>query len=304
MDRTADFSSFTQTSLVLASLDIGRVLADRDGVTFRAQGTCMHPTVRPGDVLRIQSRAAAQADIGDIAVCRGDGFLFSHRVIAKGERDGRSFIVTRPDRTEVGSDAPTFDDDLLGVVIAITRNGKPVSLVPTAYPWLRRRYYVVTLALIESAQLAQLWLVNGVERMQNRSLYRNIARGWFALLRPRVSYAVRMQLNSKLGNAVYHQFAPDEFDARGTWAGRAVERWTLALHLNDEREPSAWATFVRGMADAWRVEDSYVRLRYRGVGLDYRLLRQAEVILAKGGYQISANQPSKENSTGQEALAQ
>jgi len=88
---------FARFSLVLASLDMGRVLADRDGVTFRAQGTCMYPNVRPGDVLRIRSRAAAQVNISDLAVCRGNGFLFSHRVIAKGERDGRAFIVTRPD---------------------------------------------------------------------------------------------------------------------------------------------------------------------------------------------------------------
>src|SRR5512136_1699800 len=123
-------SSLANPSLVLASLDIGRVLADRDGVTFRAQGTCMYPAVRPGDVLRIQSRAAAQVNVGDMAVCRGDDFLFSHRVIAKGECDGRAFIVTRPDRAHNESDAPTFDEDLLGVVVAITRNDKPVPLAP------------------------------------------------------------------------------------------------------------------------------------------------------------------------------
>jgi len=54
-------SSRRSDSLVAAALDIGRVLADRDGVTFRAVGACMYPVVRPGDVLRIRSCAATDA---------------------------------------------------------------------------------------------------------------------------------------------------------------------------------------------------------------------------------------------------
>lgn len=92
----------------------------------------MYPTVRPGDVLRIQPRRAAEVAVGEIAVCRTSAYLFSHRVIAKGERGGRAYIVTRPDRSRVGSDAPTFDENLLGAVVSITRAGKPAPLMPTA----------------------------------------------------------------------------------------------------------------------------------------------------------------------------
>ena len=94
--------------LSVASLEIGRVLADRDGVTFRAQGTCMYPTIRQGDVLRIRSCAASQVTVGEIAVCRTPEFLFSHRVIATGERDGRPFVVTRSDRNLGEGDGPTW----------------------------------------------------------------------------------------------------------------------------------------------------------------------------------------------------
>ena len=156
MKEMSDSSSFSKFSLVLASLDIGRVLADRDGVTFRAQGTRMYPTVRPGDVLRIRSRLAADVVVGDIAVCRAPDFLFSHRVIDKGLRDGRPFVVTRADRSHEGSDAPTFDENLLGVVIGIERHGKRVPVQPAEHPWLVRRYHAVRLALIEAAPRAQL----------------------------------------------------------------------------------------------------------------------------------------------------
>jgi GNAT superfamily N-acetyltransferase len=82
---------------------------------------------------------------------------------------------------------------------------------------------------------------------------------------------------------VYRQLAPDEFDARAEWQGRAIARWTLALHVNDQRTPAAWATFGRGAGDAWRMETAHVRRRYRGAGLEDRLMRQADGILARDG---------------------
>ena len=127
-------------SLVAASLEIGKALADSDRVTFRAQGTCMYPCVRPGDVLRIESRAAEEVAIGDIAVCRRPGYLFGHRTIDKGVEDGRRYIVTRPDRSSSGSDGPTYGEDVLGIVTAIERKGKRVEPRRRRYPWPVRLY--------------------------------------------------------------------------------------------------------------------------------------------------------------------
>jgi hypothetical protein len=237
-------SAFTHSSLVLASLDIGRVLTDRDGVTFRAQGTCMCPAVRPGDVLRIQSRPAAAVAVGDIAVCRAPDYLFGHRVIGKGERDGRAYIVTRPDRARAGSGAPTFDENLLGVVITIERNAKRVRLRPTGYPWLACWYFAACLVLTELQPHVLAALMTTLARIQDSALYRRMARGSLALLHPQVGYTVQLPFNSKL-DGVYRPLAPDEFDVRMEWQGRAVERWTLALRLSDARQPAAWATFAR-----------------------------------------------------------
>lgn len=267
-------SAFAVPSLVQTSLDIGRVLADRDGVTFRAQGTCMYPTVRPGDVLRIESRIAAQVKVGDIAVCRAPDFLFSHRVIATGERDGRAYIVTRPDRTREGSDGPTFDENLLGVVVTITRNGARVPLTPTRYAWLWRRYYRARAWWIETQPHAWWWLANAVAHWQMRSWYRGLARGWFALARPRVTFVVRVPLRAT--DAIYQLAPAAEFKLTdGKWHGRTVERLTLALHLNAEKEPAALATFKRGPAD-WTMQAIQMRLRYRGLGLEERMKTEGE----------------------------
>jgi len=274
-------------SLVIASLDMGRVLADRDGVTFRVHGMCMYPTVRPGDVLRIQSRTVAEVAVGDIAVWRGPDYLFGHRVIGKNERDKRPYIITRPDRSRNGSDAPKSDEDLLGVVVTITRNGKPVPLRPTPYPWPVRCYYATRLALTEAAERTRLWLGNALPRAQNYAIYRKMARAWLAMARPRITYAVQMPLNAKLGESVYRRLTPDEFDVQKDWRERRVERWTLALHWNGGRQPAAVATFVRNSSDEWRVAEMSVRLRYRGMGLDDKLVRQAKSILARCGKSLS-----------------
>lgn len=268
-------------SLVLASLRIGRALADRDGITFRVWGTCMYPTVRQGDIMKIQSRAAGDVSVGDIAVCRGEGFLFGHRVIDKGRRDGRDYIITRPDRAHEGSDGPTLDEDLLGIVIAIERRGKPVPLWPARHPWLVRRYYAARQVLADSKQRLRLWLVRILVRVQDLAPYGTIARCCFSLTRPRISYTVRVLLNRTLGDAVYRPFAPDDFDPRMEWKGRKVNRWTIALHLNGGRDPAAWTTFVRTAGDVWGTEESHVRLRYRGMGLGDALQRQAAKIILR-----------------------
>ena len=267
-------------SLVLASLDIGRVLADRDGVTFRAQGTCMYPTIRPGDVLRIQSRPAAQVSVGDIAVCRRSKYLFSHRVVEIGFKEGHAYIVTRPDNTRDGTDGPTFGENLLGVVIAIERKGKPVPLQLQSYPYPTRVLLALRLALTKAAPRVHLLWDRTIARMQCCATYRWMAGNWLALANPRVSYIVCLPMPT-LGEAVYRQMSPETFDIRRDWRGRPVERWTLNLHLNGGRQPAAWARFTCGAAKDWRVDELFVRARYRGTGLEKALLRQGDAILRR-----------------------
>jgi hypothetical protein len=279
--RSAQVPPLQQSSLIRASLNIGRVLADRDGVTFRAQGTCMYPTLRPGDVLRIRSCAAGDVAVGDIAVCRAPQYLFSHRVIGAGERDGRAYIVTRPDRSRAGGDAPTLEDDLLGVVVSIERDGRSVPLQPTAYSWPLRLYHRGRLAGLEAKPRARLWASALAARVQERAAYRWAARRWYARRRPRLRFTVRVPVAPTLGEAVYRELDVGDFTAGETWHGRPVERWTLAAHMDSTRAPAAWVTFAHDRDGSWRATESYVRVRYRGTGLDDALLRQAETILVE-----------------------
>ena len=283
-------SSFVRQSLVRASLDIGRVLAERDGVTFTAQGTCMYPTVRPRDVLTIKPRLVADIVVGDIAVCRAPDYLFSHRVINKGEYEGRAYIITQPDRSRHGSDKPTFEENLLGIVVAIKRNGKPVPLVPTHYSRFIRYCFKKRLVLIEAKECLKLRLSVSLAQTDAGIFYGIIIRTWFMLARPRLTYIVKVPLNATLGDTVFRQLEPDVFNPEMVWNDRKIGRWTIAAHLNFEHEPGAWVTFVRDETDTWRVADSHVRLRYRGAGLEEALWQKAEKILATGSSSFDAGE--------------
>jgi len=267
-------------SLIGASLDIGRVLADRDGITFRAEGTCMYPAIRPGDILRIQSRAAADVAVGDVAVCRRPTHLFCHRVVAGGYREGRAYIVTRQDRKPDESDGPTFDENLLGVVVAVERRGKPVSFHPASPSWPLRLYFALRLKLIELRLRIILAWQELLPKVQANALYCRMMRIWLSLARPQISYSVRLPMPA-LGDSVYRQLPLETFSVQKDWRGRPVQRWTLLLYLNKSRTPAAWLTLARTEAGPWRVEESFVGARYRGAGLDSLLQRKAEAILQK-----------------------
>ena len=224
--------------------------------------------------------------VGDIAVCRTAEYLFGHRVIAVGERDGRAYVVTRPDRSRAGGDRPTFDDDLLGVVVGVERNGVPVPLRPAAQNWVVRQYLGARLACAEAQPRARRRLGAAVAFAQGRPLYARAARRCFALTRPRLSFRVRVPLNATLGDAVWRSLPAGRFDPTETWRGRPVDAWTLTLHVNGEREPGVWARIARSGAREWRADELRTRVRYRGLGLEALLLRRAEAIVARSGERV------------------
>ncbi|MGB7630678.1 MAG: hypothetical protein WBM29_06295, partial [Candidatus Deferrimicrobium sp.] len=174
-----------------------------------------------------------------------------------------------------------FEESLLGKVVAIERNGRAVPLHLIAHPWPVRAYHAMRLALVEAMRPMLAGLAQALETVQTSTLYRALAMSWLALARPRISYSVRLPMPA-LGFAVYRQLPPEAFDVRTDWRGRPVDRWTLTLHLDGNRQPAGWATFARGGGADWHLVESFVCLRYHGAGLDDKLLRRAEAILGRG----------------------
>jgi hypothetical protein len=272
----------TQTkNIAWACLELGRVLADRNGVVFRAKGTCMYPTIRAGDILRIKPCRIADVSVGDIAIGRKPGYLFAHRVIAKGSENERDYIITRPDIARSGDDGPTFNECLLGRIQVIERNGRPVPLLNRQQCRAVREYYAGRRILIEFLQKLRSKLACKAQAVQTSRFYMGIAKGYITIARPKISYTIRLPMKA-LGEAVYRQISPEEFDTRIDWRGRPLNRWTLTLHVNGKKDPAASATFSRKGSIDWDVSESFVSAFYRGMGLDDLILRKADCILKRG----------------------
>jgi hypothetical protein len=275
--------SLPSRSLILTSIDLGRALAERGATVFRAQGTCMYPCVRPGDVLHVAPRTIGEVETGDIAVCRRPGYLFAHRVIERRAAAGLPCIVTRSDRASEGDDGATYAGDLLGVVTGIERRGRRLS------PSLRevRRsapaLLALRLAFVDSTPAMHAFLAGALAAVQRMSVYRVGARLWLAVVRPDLAFEVRLPAGA---GDLHHPLSPEEFDVRRTtWRGREVDRWILALRRHGHRRPAALATLVArpalGPGPAWDLDQLEVRARYRCMGFEEALLAKAREILAR-----------------------
>ena len=99
-------------------------LLNRGGQTsIRVTGSSMLPTIWPGDMLTVRRQPMSEVRLRDIAMFARDGRLFVHRVIDhRGEQ-----VVTQGDAVP-SPDAPVGPSDLLGVVVAVYRNGRAVGV--------------------------------------------------------------------------------------------------------------------------------------------------------------------------------
>jgi signal peptidase len=119
--------SVTMTSATRLRIDLMLELLNRGGeATVRVNGSSMLPSIWPGDSLTVRRSLIAEVRRGDIALFTRDGRLFAHRVIAvAGEH-----VVTQGDAVPL-PDAPVSSDELLGVVVAVSRNGREVGVSTT-----------------------------------------------------------------------------------------------------------------------------------------------------------------------------
>ena len=275
-------------SLIVESLEIGRALADHGRAKFRAQGTCMYPCVQPGDTLHIESRPIDDIKVGDITVVRRNGFLFGHRAIAKGEDKHGPYVITRPDRCNQGHDGPTHEENILGVVKRIERRGKQAPTKPIPL----KGYAKARVSLWDWWNWkVRLRMSKRLDRVQRLQLYQNIASPCLKALYPQRRYEVRTPLKPGQPHDLYRVFPSDQFDVtQPLHQGKPVMEWTLALYLDLDSmcAPSGWATLVHRPEECprgkgWHIEDLWVRIRYRGAGLDKDVVGKAGDILARSG---------------------
>ncbi|MBU0985685.1 MAG: hypothetical protein KKH68_00400, partial [Proteobacteria bacterium] len=107
----------------------------------------MYPCIKPGDILHIDPRNAEKIRIGDVVIYRKCNRLFSHRTIDKGKDNGSYYLITRPDTAESGHEGPIIDENILGIVSTIERDGIIFKPVQKEYPLGKSIFFNVCLRL-------------------------------------------------------------------------------------------------------------------------------------------------------------
>lgn len=246
----------------------------------------MYPCLKQGDSLHIEPCFVENAKVGDIAIIRRNGALLGHRIISKGVDDGRGpFIVTCPDRNAHGDDGPTWQNEFLGIVSDAKRKGRALQLEPQKL----HRFDLVKVSLWEWWNWhTKTTISRHLGFIQQQWPYRILASAFMHLLysEPEVSVCVPLKPMQKAD--LCQVFPAAGFNLSTVQQkGKAVAEWSLQLELQ-KKIPAAWITFVRQPdscpeGGGWRVGRSWTRIRYRGAGLEARLMEEARKIFSRSG---------------------
>jgi len=101
------------------------VLRTHGKLRLQVTGWSMFPAVRPGDTLVIDRISTFAVDEGDVVLFGRDRRLFVHQVVAKASH-GSYGMLTRGDAMPK-PDSPVDDNELLGRVSFIVRNGRYIQ---------------------------------------------------------------------------------------------------------------------------------------------------------------------------------
>ena len=138
-------------------------------IRFKATGDSMLPSVWPGDLLTVRRQSFSEFQSGEIVLYeredgenaltrsygpaspKGRGFV-AHRIVG---RNGRQ-LITRGDSLR-RNDAPVNEDQVLGRVVCVTRNGRRIGLEFTRKrrmaAWVLRRSDLAGRVLLRFARM-------------------------------------------------------------------------------------------------------------------------------------------------------
>ena len=119
MDVEADLRNAVKRNLVA---DVARSFGQ---VRLQVTGCSMLPAVWPGDLVTVSRCGGDELCAGQILLCFRDGALVAHRLVRK---SGDQFL-TRGDSLS-NFDRPFREDEILGRVVTIVRDGRQVDPNP------------------------------------------------------------------------------------------------------------------------------------------------------------------------------
>jgi hypothetical protein len=223
------------------------LLALRDLPEVRALllASGMEPTLRPGDEIAVEPAPIADLRPGDLIVFQAGGELVCHRAV----RIAADAVWARAEAArDCGEEVAAHR--VLGRVAAIRK----------------RRAWVGTRVVLREALRPRL--LRGLQRLQALAAYR-------VLVRPFVAPDLAYRLGLARG-AVRYEWV--ELDGRGGVTPLTPAARPHVLLGTRGRTAVGWS--VLAFRDSsWRCEELYVRLRYRGLGVESELGRLTRLLL-------------------------
>ena len=103
------------------------LLREGYGVRFRAGGASMHPNIRDGELITVDSLRGSSASVGDILLYRTDSGVIAHRVEQIDNLKAGTVYILRGD-SAISRDKPVDASRVLGRVVAVERDGRKIEL--------------------------------------------------------------------------------------------------------------------------------------------------------------------------------
>ncbi len=109
------------------SREVAAATLSRSGrLPVRVFGSSMLPAIWPGDVLVVAPAEGRRLGAGDIILFSREDRLFAHRILEVHDRGSGTVLTTRGDAL-AQADAPVVAPQVLGRVVAVLREGRPVD---------------------------------------------------------------------------------------------------------------------------------------------------------------------------------
>ena len=247
-------------------------------------GMSMWPNIQHNDIVTIMP-------LGGLPPCRGEVVVFQHPKTHKPVI--HRVVGVSADTYTLKGDNNLFMDGqiplshIIGRIVKIERNGRTIFWCDRSrHPWWATRYYHVMPGVSGGLRALGRACMQVVLRGQNSGFYRQCVRYFTRISDDALAYALEIGTRSQCGNVVYQPLAVEELPvlADSPEAIAAVQHCRIVLRLHGRH--AAWLTLQGESMDGemrWSLLDAYIRIRYRGLGLETLLARQSAAMLERTG---------------------
>jgi hypothetical protein len=280
-------NSYPQKGKTNLPVELENLLRGKRAVRLRSQGMCMFPSARPGDILHVEPQTAEQINIGDIVALKKFPILLAHRAIAKNQERGRTYIITQPDRMGRWdeNDGPSFDEDILGVVTHLERDGRKIEVSPPRDAFWEKVVTGLRLAWMEGwgSCIERLYPLFRVA--QQTGAYRKLVKNLRLLDDKGIDYWVHIPW--KTNGALFRKLNLSEFAVLDFEPRSSVLEWNMLFYVNSR--PAGNMSFVYKpdscpYKGCW-LSNASLRIRYRGTIVEEEIFQQVSGALGEKGIQ-------------------